>query len=84
MPESRSAGPSPDGSAISRRQALVGALGAVAAGGAIAVAAAGPASAAPPTRPAHACAWRGSATSRTGAAASPRGTSTPSACASGR
>lgn len=49
MPESRSADPSPDGSAISRRQALVGAFGAVAAGGVI-VATAGPSSAAPLTR----------------------------------
>jgi hypothetical protein len=50
MSESRSPDPSPDGSAISRRQVLVGALGAVAAGGVI-VATAGPSSAAPLTRP---------------------------------
>lgn len=56
MPDPRSCGPWPDAPAISRRQALVGAFGAVAAGGAIATA--GPASAArlaraasPPARP---------------------------------
>lgn len=51
MSETRSADTPPQGVAISRRQALVGALGAAAAGGAIAVAGAGAASAAPP-RPA--------------------------------